>query len=259
MSSATLYTKLDTDYATQLHEFRKRLIEDLSSITLTQLKEGFPHEQILPKATYAPWRNDNAFMELYSKVRPYTLIDVYRLYELYLLTKSVEMLEGDILEVGVWKGGSSAVIGTANKTNTKSKLWLADTFKGVPQALSEFNTLYKGGEHADTSETEVVALMNSLGLQNFECLKGIFPAETSSNLSNLRFKLLHIDVDSYESASSVFEWAWPRMLAKGVVIFDDYGFWGCEGVTSFVNSLVNQDMSKLHNLNGHAVLIKHNK
>ena len=41
-------------------------------------------------------------------------------------------------------------------------------------------------------------------------------------------------------------------------MFDDYGFSGCEGVTKYVNELreSNRDLFFIHNLNGHAILIK---
>ncbi len=43
-----------------------------------------------------------------------------------------------------------------------------------------------------------------------------------------------------------------------MVVFDDYGFFGCEGVTQAVDELVAQreDVTFIYNLNGHAVLIK---
>jgi hypothetical protein len=45
---------IDLEYAQQLHLWRKRLIDDLSRIPLTQLAAGFPHEQVIPLATYSP-------------------------------------------------------------------------------------------------------------------------------------------------------------------------------------------------------------
>ena len=41
------------------------------------------------------------------------------------------------------------------------------------------------------------------------------------------------------------------------MVFDDYGFSGCEGVTKFVNELrVNSQLFFIHNLNGHAIFVK---
>ncbi|MNC63802.1 hypothetical protein D3C75_1139530 [compost metagenome] len=70
--------------------------------------------------------------------------------------------------------------------------------------------------------------------------------------------MLHIDVDVYESARDVLNWALPRLVPGAVVVFDDYGFFGCEGVTRLVNDFIveNPDFRFLHNLNGHAVLVR---
>jgi O-methyltransferase len=43
----------------------------------------------------------------------------------------------------------------------------------------------------------------------------------------------------------------------GVVVFDDYGTWGCEGVAELVQEIAkNPDFFLFQNLNGHAVFIK---
>jgi O-methyltransferase len=249
-------TPLDSAYARRLHEFRKRLLENLASIELTQLKEGFHHEQILPKATYAPWRDDDVFMNLFQKIRNYTLVDIYRLYELYVLAGATNMADGDILEVGVWRGGSAAILGASSKYDPTAKLFLADTFTGVPKTSSNHNTLYRGGEHADASIRDVETILQECGIDNFEILQGIFPRETSVRVARNFFRLVHIDVDSYESASEVFNWVWPRVCVGGVVVFDDYGFWGCEGVAAFVNKLRKKNIFVIHNLNGHAIAVK---
>jgi O-methyltransferase len=43
-----------------------------------------------------------------------------------------------------------------------------------------------------------------------------------------------------------------------VIVFDDYGFVGSEGVTKFVNEFIeiNKNLIFLHNLNGHGIIIK---
>ena len=247
---------LDPNYAKQLHAFRKRLLEDLAAVQLTELKEGYPHEQVLPKATYAPWRANREFVELYAKVSSHTLVDIYRLYELYVLAGSVPAKEGDFLEVGVWKGGSAAILGARSSDLPNCKLWLADTFTGVPKAKSAKDTIYQGGEHADTSVGEVEDLLRACDVGNYEILCGLFPQETSEPLDACSFRFVHIDVDAYESAAQVFRWVWPRVVVGGVVVFDDYGFWGCEGVAAYVDELREQGLFVIHNLNGHAIVPK---
>ena len=72
-------------------------------------------------------------------------------------------------------------------------------------------------------------------LTNVELLQGVFPDETADRIADSRFRLCHCDVDVYRSAKDVFDWVWPRLAPGGVVVFDDYGFPACPGVTKFVD------------------------
>ena len=135
-------------------------------------------------------------------------------------------------------------------------VFLCDTFTGVVKAGAKDGE-YTGGEHSDTSAEGVKALAAQLGLDNVRVLKGIFPDETARNLDSCRFRLCHIDVDVYDSARDVFDWCWTRLPVGGLVVFDDFGFHDCEGVTRLVTELATRrDVLFLHNLNGHALLIK---
>ena len=70
-------------------------------------------------------------------------------------------------------------------------------------------------------------------------------------------KLVHIDVDVYASAKDVFNWVVPRLSQLGIIVFDDYGFLGCEGITRLVHELAeDQRFFTYFNLNGHAVMLK---
>ena len=212
------------------------------------------HHRILPYATHAPWINDAEFLALYKKIKDFTLVDLYRCYELWTLAKQSMKLEGAILEVGVWRGGTGAILAEAAKLSNK-KIYLADTFSGVVKAGAN-DTIYKGGEHSDTSLCLVADLMSSLSLQNVHLLEGVFPEQTS-NLIEGNISMLHCDVDVYSSARDIVEWSLPRMSAGSILVFDDYGFYGCEGVTKYCNELAaREDLIFTHNLNGHAIFFK---
>jgi O-methyltransferase len=210
------------------------------------------HSRIAPTATYSPWLSDQAFHLIHERVKDYSLVDVYRCYELWTLAKQVAEVDGSVLEVGVWRGGSGAILSAASPAKT---VYLADTFKGVVKAGKQ-DTRYKGGEHADTSKPLVESLLRSLGLSNFVLLEGVFPEDTARGISG-PIALLHSDVDVYSSTRDIVEWALCRLTTGGVMVFDDYGFCGCEGVTKFVNELrANSKLFFIHNLNGHAIFVK---
>jgi len=247
---------MESSYAESLHNLRRAMIATLRAVKLTQLRKGFSHEQLIPVGSYAPWVDDSVFVALYERIRGHTLVDIYRCYELWDLSKQLRAVPGDILEVGVWKGGTAAIIGKAASETQPCHLWLADTFgDGVPKAGAE-DTRYKGGEHADTSEAIVLDLLHGLGISNCTLLRGVFPEQTGQRMDGVRIKLCHIDVDTYQSAWDVFNWVWPRTVPGGIVVFDDYGFWGCEGVTSAVNEMKAAGHRVIYNLNGHALICR---
>jgi O-methyltransferase len=99
-------------------------------------------------------------------------------------------------------------------------------------------------------------MLTSLGLSNFSLLQGIFPEETADGFDG-KLAFLHCDVDVYSSAKGVVEWSMPLLSSGGAIVFDDYGFSGCEGVTKLANELrEDKRLIFIHNLNGHAIFIK---
>jgi O-methyltransferase len=47
------------------------------------------------------------------------------------------------------------------------------------------------------------------------------------------------------------------MVSGGIVVYDDYGFQRCDGITKYVEEQIyDKDRIVIHNLNGHAVILK---
>ncbi|NUM41852.1 MAG: class I SAM-dependent methyltransferase [Leptospiraceae bacterium] len=209
---------------------------------------------IVSYSSYAPWKDDNEFIKTYEQIKGNTLVDIYRCYELWSLLRKHSHLKGDVLEVGVWRGGTGCLMAKAVQHENCS-IYLADTFSGVVKP-SVKDTTYKGGEHADTSEETVKSLIKTMELNRVHILKGVYPDDFSLHTVGVSLKLCHIDVDTYESAKHIFEDVWNIIVPGGMVVFDDYGFWGCEGVTNLCNEMNLLDSTFIHNLNGHAIFIK---
>jgi len=247
-----------TDFILESAGFYKSIIQKIREFKLSKNKEGISHQNIVSYATYSPWIDDKNFQEAYELFKGYTLVDVYRCYELWHYISKNQKLIGDIVEIGVWKGGTGSILAKANQQFQNSETYLIDTFTGVVKA-SEKDTLYKGGEHSDTSFEFVKDLIETNNLKNVHLLAGVFPDEVIPKypfLLDIQVKLCHIDVDTYLSAKQSFFQIWPNVVKGGVVIFDDYGFWGCEGITEFVNEIDLSDATVIYNLNGHALVIK---
>lgn len=209
------------------------------------------------QSDYRPWEADLEFYRQWKLVHHATMVDAARLYELWQLVEQVIAVPGDVLEVGTWRGGSAALIAArARALGPSRRLWVADTFAGVANAGPE-DPYYEGGEHADTSEEQVRALFTGLGIDDVRLLRGVFPADTASDVEATSIALCHIDVDVYRSARDTFEWVWPRVPLGGVVVFDDHGFLGCEGVTRCVHEIRSRsDGLVIENANGHAIVVR---
>jgi O-methyltransferase len=220
-------------------------------------KRQYSHSLIIPFATYSPWLDDKEFSATFATVAKYTFVDVYRCFELWSLVKRQRNLEGDLLEVGVWRGGTGCLTARAAQDDRyPSTVYLCDTFQGVVKAGAN-DPDYKGGEHQNTSIEIVNQLIEKTAVRNVRVLPGIFPDETGASVSERRFKFVHIDVDVYDSARGVFDWIWPRVVPGGIVVFDDFGFPSCEGVTRLAYEISNgTDRVFIHNLNGHAIVVK---
>jgi O-methyltransferase len=245
------------EFVNQVIDFYKESIQNLKKVRLSKNQQDITHQVIVPSASYSPWYDDKQFLALYDLIKGNTLVDIYRCYELYSFVTKNQNLYGDILEVGVWKGGTAALLTKAlNLVGQNNSIYLADTFKGVVKAGSK-DTIYKGGEHADTSEEIVINLLNSCKAKNYFLLKGVYPDEVELTNTVKQLRLCHIDVDTYESGKQIINKIWPLIVPGGAVIFDDYGFWGCEGITNLCNNLILKNSTFIYNINGHAIFIKH--
>ena len=141
------------------------------------MNKGPEYEVVLPDATYSPWNLDEGFKTAYSRVQHATLVDKYRCFELWRLVEQCAKLEGGaLIEIGVWRGGTAALIAIqAKDLGLRDKVYACDTFSGVVKAGAE-DPSYLGGEHADTSQRSVEELFyDTLNLDNIEVLDGYLP------------------------------------------------------------------------------------
>lgn len=215
------------------------------------------YQMSFPVSAYAPWATDAAFQAVYSRIRQHTLVDELRCYELWSLVSELRDVPGAMVEVGVWRGGTGALLAArARQLGIEDPVYLCDTWTGVVKT-SGADPYYHDGKHSDATRVGVEQLLASFDLRRVELLQGIFPEETARAAEGHVFRLCHIDVDVYQSAADVFAWVWPRLSPGGVVVFDDYGGAATPGVARFVDSLRGHaDRLVLHNVNGHGLVIK---
>ena len=217
------------------------------------------YELVYPVSNYSPWNKDKSFQSMLAAIKGFTLVDKYRCFEIWKLIEQISKLKkGSIIEVGVWRGGTGALIAKqARNCGIEERVFLCDTFTGVVKAGFK-DTVYKGGEHGDTNRQIVEELIFSrMNLDNVEILEGVFPDQTGHLVENEEFRFCHIDVDVYQSAKDIFDWIWDKMIPGGIIVSDDFGFRECEGVTKYVEEqMMIRDRLVIHNLNGHAIILK---
>jgi len=217
-------------------------------------RTDIPDSQLY-RPLYSPWFSDR-FQNYYSIAAPRTLVGPERCYVLYTLLMQVVQMEGDIVECGVYKGGTAAMLVRviAEKGGGGKKLYLFDTFSGMPDTDKDRDLVIKG-EFSDTSAEEVERFVGEPEITVIR--KGFIP-ETFAGLESLRFAFAHIDVDIYRSIIDSLEFIWPRLLPGGFIVFDDYGFPSCPGARQAVDQFFSKTTTQPLCLpTGQAVVFKY--
>lgn len=120
---------------------------------------------------------------------------------------------GDWAEVGVYRGGSAERM--AEKAREQGRrLWLFDTFTGIP-CKAEIDT-HKIGDFGDVAEAEVRTRIPDAVFVVGDC------RETLRRMPAVPLAFVHVDCDQYESVRACIVELGPRMVAGGVMWFDDY-------------------------------------
>lgn len=176
------------------------------------------------------WDADEAFAALARQTDGYTIMDRTRCFMLYQFARQAREIEGEIAEVGVYKGGTARLIAKV-VAGTPKTVHLFDTFSGMPETDAARDTVLKD----DFSNTSFDAVRRFLSdCPNVRLHPGVFPA-TAPPASGLRFCLVHIDVDIHRSILDCCDFFYPRMQRGGIMVFDDYGHPDCPGVKPAVD------------------------
>lgn len=157
----------------------------------------------------------------------------------YVTRKNVQ---GDIVECGVWRGGSAMMMAKSLvRHGDKSRdLYLYDTYEGMSEPTAEdvsllgsaaqkkYSSTVKDG-HSDwcyASLEDVTKNMSSTGYDKdkIHYIKGKVEETIPSTLPE-RIAVLRLDTDWYESTKHEMEHLYPRLVSGGVLIIDDYGHW----------------------------------
>ena len=176
-------------------------------------------------------------------VMPYTMTDVNKLHALIMAVRYIVRhdVPGDIVECGVWRGGSMhAVARTLSAAGDQSReLYLYDTFEGMPPP-TEADVRWDGQRAADMLEKQdrdsyvwAIASLDDVqeGFRDVPYpherihyvqgkVEETIPAQLPDQISILR-----LDTDWYESTAHELKHMYDRLSPGGVLMLDDYGHW----------------------------------
>lgn len=136
-------------------------------------------------------------------------------------------IEGDIVEIGVWKGGMSMWIAAILKIYSSNKtIYLFDTFSLFPKAFHFKDLMIEPVVHTlyENYPDQVSVLNNFIkfGLYNkkVKFIKG--PVEKTFHFKPSKISVLRIDCDYYHSILFSLKHFYPSISKGGYIIIDDY-------------------------------------
>lgn len=167
----------------------------------------------------------------YLTSQPYRIGNILAHYELY---KKITELPGDVIELGVFKGGSLIQLCTFRElleNENSRKIVGFDVFGDFPgtekiESDTAFVKNWNESFNGEFLEKEDIELsLSHKKFENVELVKGNILETVDEYLKkypHTRIALLHIDTDVYEPAMYGLEKLFDRVVKGGVVVLDDY-------------------------------------
>ena len=168
-------------------------------------------------------------------------------------------LPGDVCEYGVATGRTSALIAaTLQKYGAVKRLWLYDSFEGLPKPsekdrllhdmyrlgqIEKYQGMFAVPERIVSREIEEVGFP----LDRAVIVKGWIETDTLAERSPDCISFCYLDMDFYQSTKDVLNLLVQRMPKGGVAIVDDYGFF-TSGVETAIREIMaeNQGVFSIH-------------
>jgi hypothetical protein len=178
-----------------------------------------------------------------GRVAPFTHTGLDRRAGLILAVDYIvkQRIAGDIVECGVWRGGSMMAVALAllARGDTSRHLYLYDTYEGMSEPTAE--------DRSHTGESAEAQLARTARGEGVWCEAGL--SDVQANLWSTGYPrdkihfiqgkveetiparipgaiaLLRLDTDWYESTRHELLHLYPRLVSQGVMVIDDYGHW----------------------------------
>jgi O-methyltransferase len=194
-------------------------------------------------------------------VKPWTMTSPEKLNALILAVRHVvkHRIPGDIVECGVWRGGSMQATARTllEAGDTSRHLYLFDTFDGMPPPTEE-DRRHDGQSAAEllaaNERTSGVWAVASLDDVQDGMSQVLYPEDqvhfvpgmvedTIPSKAPEQISVLRLDTDWYASTKHELETLYPRLVSGGVLLIDDYGWW--QGSRKAVDEYLEQTGERL--------------
>lgn len=185
-------------------------------------------------------------ISLIDSVIDYTMTSPERLVSLSRAVDYIEFnkIEGDVVECGVWKGGSMMLVAKKllELNNSSRKLYLFDTYEGMTSPSdNDIDLTNKSAKEIYVNEDTKFNENNEWCFSSVEDVKNnlrttLYPEnntffikgkveETLPDKNIQKIALLRLDTDWYESTKHELETLYDKLQIGGLLIIDDYGHW----------------------------------
>ncbi|NNM46399.1 TylF/MycF/NovP-related O-methyltransferase [Knoellia koreensis] len=215
-----------------------------------------------PKQLELPRDYDDAAQATIREVKPWTMTSPEKLNALILSVRHVVKhgLPGDVVECGVWRGGSmqAAARTLMEEGDTSRNLYLFDTYEGMSAPTEKDRRGHDGASAAELLETSsresgVWAVATLDDVQNGMARIG-YPEDKVHYVQGMveqtipeqapeQISILRLDTDWYESTKHELDHLYPRLVSGGVLLLDDYGWW--EGAKTAVDEWLEETGERL--------------
>lgn len=186
---------------------------------------------------------DADFQTIYEMCRDQTMTSLDNMYSLYASVKYIveSGIDGDLVECGVWKGGSAMLMAETLLLfgENKRKIYLYDTFEGMPEpddidvkirthtsGKEMWQEKQQSGGWAVAGKNEVRKNLEKTKYpkENFVFVKGKVE-ETIPRVKPQKISILRLDTDWFSSTYHELTHLYPILNRGGILIIDDYGSW----------------------------------
>jgi hypothetical protein len=209
----------------------------------TTRKTAARFEPATKAKTALPRDYDDEAVRTIAAVQPWTMTSPEKLNALILAVRHVakHKIPGDIVECGVWRGGSmqATALTLLAADDTSRELYLFDTFEGMPPPTEE-DLRHDGKSAADllagNARTSGVWAVASLADVQDGMAHVAYPQDqihfvpgmvedTVPDQAPEQIAVLRLDTDWSASTKHELEMLYPRLVSGGVLLIDDYGWW----------------------------------